>query len=38
MIVIDRKSLDMVDVEMQTDMLFILSSLCEADVHRKVSY
>ena len=25
-----------VDVEMQCDMLFILSALCENDVHRKV--
>ena len=27
---------DAVDVEMQHDMLLILSSLCEMDVHRKV--
>ena len=25
-----------VDIEMQCDMLFILSALCESDVHRKV--
>ena len=27
----------MIDVEMQCDMLFIVSSLCEGDNHRKVS-
>ena len=26
---------DAIDVEMQTDMLFILSCLCEGDMHRK---
>lgn len=28
---------DAIDVEMQCDMLFIVSSLCEGDTHRKVS-
>ncbi len=27
---------DAVDIEMQCDMLFILSTLCEGDMHRKV--
>ncbi len=28
---------DFIDVEMQCDMLFILSVLCEKDMHKKVS-
>ena len=31
-----RDENDAVDIEMQCDMLFILSTLCEADAHRKV--
>lgn len=27
---------DSIDIEMQCDMLFIVSSLCEGDTHRKV--
>ena len=27
---------DSIDVELQCDMLFIVSSLCEGDTHRKV--
>lgn len=27
---------DVVNIEMQCDMLFILSALCDGDVHRKV--
>lgn len=27
---------DSIDVELQCDMLFIVSSLCEVDTHRKV--
>jgi len=27
---------DAIDVEMQCDMLIILSSLCDGDIHRKV--
>lgn len=28
---------DRIDIEMQCDMLFIVSSLCDGDTHRKVS-
>ena len=28
---------DSIDIEMQCDMLFILSCLCDGDIHRKVS-
>ena len=28
---------DFVDIEMQSDMLMILSCLCDGDMHRKVS-
>jgi len=27
---------DLIDVEMQCDMLFIVASLCEGDTHKKV--
>ena len=30
------KSNDQLDVEIQSDMLFILSCICESDLHRKV--
>jgi hypothetical protein len=29
---------DLIDIEMQCDMLFIVSTLCEGDPHRKVMY
>lgn len=31
-----KDSDDAIDIEMQSDMLFILSCLCEGDMHRKV--
>ena len=34
----DDKSFDQIDVEIQSDMLFILSCVCENDLHRKVGY
>ena len=37
-IIAHRKQLETaVDIEMQCDMLFILSAICENDVHRKVN-
>ena len=37
-IIAHRKQIEsVVDIEMQCDMLFILSALCESDVHRKVA-
>ena len=37
-IIAHRKQIEsVVDIEMQCDMLFILSAICENDVHRKVN-
>jgi hypothetical protein len=32
----DAQSEDFLDIEMQYDVLFILSILCDNDIHRKV--
>ncbi len=32
-----EKPTDQIDVEIQSDLLFILSCLCENDLHRKVT-
>jgi hypothetical protein len=29
---------DQIDVEIQSDMLFILATICENDLHRKVNF